>query len=100
MKAALVILVSTLCLAGCHATRQKNASPAGPAAASTLPSSKLDKSVEKSRDTMLDKSMNVQDEHWASSPAKASTATVPANAASAGKPSSNPPGTPANGNAH
>jgi len=68
-------LVAVLCLAGCHAGRDK-AESTGPAASSSATASSTDKAIEKSRDAMMGKSMDVQSEHWASTPAAASTAAA------------------------
>ena len=74
MKATPLALAAILCLTGCHATKSKDASATDQAASAT-PS--IDKASKKSRDTMMGKNMSAQSEHWASSPAMASTAAAP-----------------------
>lgn len=80
MKVALLALAATLALAGCHASKESSnaGTPAG-----TTSSASTDGAIEKSRNAMLDKSMNVQDEHWVTSPATTATSAAPASAASA-----------------
>ncbi len=89
MKAAALTLATAACLAGCHANPTRQASTGVPAASSSTAASKPDKSLEKSRNSLLDKTMNVQGQHWATDPAPASTATTtpsPATASSAASP--------------
>jgi hypothetical protein len=78
MKATLVIIVATLCLAGCHADRTGGTSPANPAPSASTATAKADKSLEKSRDAMLGKSADIASQHWATDPAAAATTMTPA----------------------
>jgi len=78
MKATLVIVVATLCLAGCHADRAGSSSPAHPAPNTSTAAAKADKSLEKSRDAMLGKSADIASQHWATDPAAATTTMTPA----------------------
>ncbi|MDO1528556.1 hypothetical protein QMK61_06865 [Fulvimonas sp. R45] len=83
MKAVtVIILVATLGLAGCHAHRDKETPPAPSAPGVSPATAKSDKALEKSRDAMLGKDMDIGSQHWATSPAAASTAPVAATAAS------------------
>ena len=79
MKATLstLTLVAVLGLAGCHASRDKAASSSRPAPSSSTAASGTDKAIEKSRDAMMSKDMDLQNEHWASTPAASSTAATP-----------------------
>lgn len=77
MKAALILLAATAGLAACHADSTKDASPSQPTVTATAPSSKADTSMEKSRDSLLDKNMAIDNQHWTTNPAAASSATTP-----------------------
>ena len=70
MKSALLAL-AILSLAGCHVGSNKDALPSDQ---NTASAPAADKTIEKSRDAMLGKSMKVDSEHWAAAPAAASSA--------------------------
>lgn len=75
MNALIVIVAAGLGLTGCHASRHDEASSAKPTASLSPTASNTVKAVEKSRDAMLDKSMDGKREPWtAVSPAASSTA--------------------------
>jgi|GEM_PF-5842454 len=76
MKTTLLPLLALLSLAGCHAARDKDATPVAQAAATTPSVAGDEKAEQKARDQMMDKSMSVQDQHWAS------TETTPAGSSS------------------
>lgn len=88
MKAAAITLATALCLAGCHANRNNETSPTGPAPSTSSATAKTDKTLEKSRDAMLGKNTDIENQHWATDPAAASTATTPALAPGTTTPSS------------
>ena len=73
-----VILAATLGVAGCHANPTKQASPGADAASSAPASSASGKSLEKSRDSLMGKDMDVQNQHWTADPAASSSAAAPA----------------------
>ncbi|PWK89806.1 hypothetical protein [Fulvimonas soli] len=75
MKIQTLSLLCLLALAGCHAHRDDASTAASTGA-------KADKSSEKTRDSLMDRSMQVQDQHWASNPAGTSSAAAPAAASS------------------
>lgn len=79
MKAATILVVATLVLAGCHADRSADTTPAPAADAVT---SKPESSLKDSRDSLLDKNMGIDSQHWASSPTAASSSTTPSGASS------------------
>jgi hypothetical protein len=78
VKAITVTLVAALGLAGCHTHRSKETPPAAPASGASPTAAKTDKALEKSRDAMLGKDMDIGNQHWATSPAATSTATATA----------------------
>jgi hypothetical protein len=80
VKAITVTLVAALGLAGCHTHRSKETPPAAPASGASPTAAKTDKALEKSRDAMLGKDMDIGNQHWATSPAATSTATSTATA--------------------
>lgn len=88
MKAAAITLATALCLAGCHANRSNETSPAGPSPSTSSATAKADKALEKSRDAMLGKNTDIESQHWATDPAAASTAATPAVAPGATTPAS------------
>lgn len=79
MKVVLLALVATLPLAACHASKDHGSADNPP---DTNPSAATHGAIEQSRDAMLDKSMNVQNEHWVTSPATTATSAAPSRAAS------------------
>lgn len=91
MKVAIypLTLVAALCLAGCHASRNPAASSNEPAASSSATAPSSDKSIEKSRNAMMDKNMDLQSEHWTSTPAASST-TAPTAASAVTTPATSP----------
>ncbi|HWU75951.1 MAG TPA: hypothetical protein VN043_05570 [Rhodanobacter sp.] len=74
MKTALLAL-AILSLTGCHVGSSKDAPPVDH---SSAPAPAVNKSIEKSRDAMLGKSMNPGSEHWAGTPAAATSTAKPA----------------------
>lgn len=106
MKAILctLTLVAMFGLTACHANRDKPVASDGPAASSSAPASGTAKAIEKSRNAMMDKSMDIQSEHWASTPAASST-TASSPAATPGTtapptvatPAATPPAAPGSG---
>lgn len=79
MKVALVALLATLGLAACHASKDVDHADVP---TDTTSAAAPDGAIEQSRNAMLDKSMDVQNEHWVTSPATAATSAVPSRAAS------------------